>query len=515
MAYVVEMSGKGYKDWEYVTRNENGIGKLRRIRDMIRGLRNSFGMAWDYKGFERQVRTVDQAEIFRVIANAAIDNMLPLQKPAMEKMVAELIEHMYDSVITSLAKERIPVTGGLASGLYITSMVGDGYNKTFVWLVQRAFQKLGLEPFRKEEIFIQGDDTSFTDLKVGRLQLADWLMTHFGAIGGTGKFAITSGRSEFLRVAYGNNEAIGYPARAVPGLTQRKPWSDAPQNETSVISGVCETVQTLHRRGGVPLDLRLKFMSIWCSSHKVSMSVLRARVDCGGCGISPTLGNLRVQKQIDKNSGRVKRLTEHREQRWKERAEELRVVVSHEHIVKLSDDDAWQTVVGDEIRGLSNANRKANMRGLRKAVVRRLPELRLNEDLEQLAIDIGTSNQLELPETKSRYKEFAGAAQTIIDLKLLVPKQWREMLKQREPGTKVLFDGRMSYQDAMQWYVDGVTVDLDGLHPLLSMFVERTVVNQIRRHTVPKARLADVVHVITARVVEIVRKSELVPLTRW
>lgn len=76
MAWYCFITGYPYKRWKWTTRNETGDEKLERMLKLLERLRYKyFGMAWDYKGFERQVSLKLQIDMLQNFDRAGRANV--------------------------------------------------------------------------------------------------------------------------------------------------------------------------------------------------------------------------------------------------------------------------------------------------------------------------------------------------------------------------------------------------------------------------------------------------------
>jgi len=111
------------------------------------------------------------------------------------------------------------------------------------------------------------------------------------AIGSDAKYGIHYENSEFLRVWYSKDRAYGYPNRAIPGLMQRKPWTNEPWSGDSTTEALFETVNTIERRLAVDLSVyRRVFSIVWSRNRKLSARYLELPRSLGGLGLLPWQG---------------------------------------------------------------------------------------------------------------------------------------------------------------------------------------------------------------------------------
>jgi hypothetical protein len=138
--------------------------------------------------------------------------------------------------------------------------------------------------------FIRGDDSAIYVDNWATGAAMNLAYEAIGAKAGEGKFSLQHRQMEFLRVWF-DDRCRGYPARAIPSLTQRKPWSSPPWTEDMVLRAIHETVRTLRRRVDGrrrEIDLLWRTMRhVWCQNHSLPDAVCWTPVVSGGLGIEP------------------------------------------------------------------------------------------------------------------------------------------------------------------------------------------------------------------------------------
>jgi hypothetical protein len=503
MNYIVTMSGRGYKAWKYVTRTENALQKLKRMRNMIEQCKvGKFGMAWDYQGFERQVKTLELVIIYSRIAEAAKGNVPPNEIKRWEEIETTVRDSFWNSVIVSLEGMEYEVQGGLPSGLYLTSICGDGFNLTACTAVIEVLKLLDVDQPNDDEVAIQGDDSSFLNKNVAILQLTDWMLTRMGFIGGTGKFGITSKSTEFLRVSYNETGASGYPARSIAGIVQRKPWSDTPMSDLDVINSIVDTTRICARRGLDMTNVEDKLLRIWCRKHKISYIQARTPICSGGYGIGEPIIDTRVRNGIkDKQFKGVKtmRKTDYRENRWKQTSRELGIAVSKETLTKIADEESSATVVGDEVRGLTKKVRdnwnKLVIKTRSKITHLRKIGVRNNQNIEGDIWKMGQGEEIKYEGTFGKHKELAGIKTKISTLyegdKEKINRWW-EVNKQTFWYDYRTLAKRIGNRDGENWLLGDLPADMGIWNPIASESFKKIIAKIVEIDKVPKGRLTDV-----------------------
>lgn len=283
-AYCLDMLGHCFKNWGGITLDESVEQEYKRIsRDMKLLKDQAIALPWDFAGFDHQVRTDEIQDIL---------NRLKLLSDSRTYDVWDKVIGSYSHATLSdpVSGITFTVNNGLQSGQRTTSLIGNIWNA----IVSRAaIDKvtgfLGYNP--QFTIGIRGDDTyilghSIFDLYMLRLSYAS-----FGIIGHDKKFSIREGSYEFLRNTVTETGVFGWPARAVPAITERKPWSDdmlAPANEVITIA---DNIRNFERRVGEAIpELHMANKFQWSKFTKQSYNWLHLPKRLGGLGIYPFKG---------------------------------------------------------------------------------------------------------------------------------------------------------------------------------------------------------------------------------
>lgn len=128
------------------------------------------------------------------------------------------------------------------------------------------------------------------------------------AIGADAKYGIHYQETEFLRIWYANDRVYGYPNRAIPSLTQRKPWTSDPWDPEGVVKAQIKTVRLIERRLGRELPQIEKIVvQSWGRKRKLEKTWLTVPIAMGGLGILPWTGRIpdRMMPRIDVEQIRV------------------------------------------------------------------------------------------------------------------------------------------------------------------------------------------------------------------
>jgi len=528
MCYIVHMSGRGYKYWKSVTRQENVRTKIYRMLRTIRQCQqNLFGMAWDYEGFDRQVKTIELMLIYIQIASAASYNIPMTSRSEWDLIRANVDASFNKSVIISMSGKEYPVEGGLPSGLYLTSICGDGFNKTFCVAVNEILQMLGIQKVPDDQIDIQGDDTNVMNDNVAVLQLFDWLLQRCGVRGGNGKFGITQAGTEFLRVSFNNSGAHGYPARAIAGIVQRKPWSDTPAKETDIIEAILESINTCTRRGLKFGDSADRMIRIWCKKNRIPYIAARVPRENGGLGLGVPIANIRVIGIPKFNTGigvHVQRRTTFREQEWISRGAKLGIQVPENIATEISDIECSRTVVGDQIRGVTKAIRKKWKTDIAESTIRQFKKQDLGVVIDHVALANGVRlmGEGECYERHKTYGNYERELEELVTVKTLATHNvvnvmnWTKTNRPSYYRDLITLGSRIGIKDSENWLLGKMSANVGSYNPIVTSQVAALTSRLINIGSVPKGRLIDIWTKVNRYVLEAMNKSpKIQELYRW
>lgn len=174
MSWFVAMTGSSYKNWKWVTRQEQGKQKrYRMLMTVLKCKLKMYGMAWDYEGFERQVKTMEMLDIIDGMGQRGLGLIPELAKEEWHRLTDMMVKTFENSWMITPDGKRIKVTGGLPSGLYLTSIVGDAIGisaaEAAIWMTV----ELGLSKLEDENVNIQGDDANYMHRRVAELQVIE------------------------------------------------------------------------------------------------------------------------------------------------------------------------------------------------------------------------------------------------------------------------------------------------------------------------------------------------------
>jgi len=133
------------------------------------------------------------------------------------------------------------------SGMRWTSLQGNIWNCVITTLnLALVTMCLGRVP-KQLYIAIRGDDSSVQSdpASAGLFRIGYAVL---GAIGHDLKFALMPGGTEFLRETYSSQGVRGLVNRAIPSISQKRPWSDETTSPISMFKIVSDQVLTMKRR---------------------------------------------------------------------------------------------------------------------------------------------------------------------------------------------------------------------------------------------------------------------------
>lgn len=278
-AYCLDMFGHSFKNWGGITLDETVTEEVERTQLDIENLRKSeFALPWDFAKFDHQVRKTE------------IQDILTRLKSYCDKrtwQVWDMVIGSYDKAVLTNPQTgySVAVTNGLQSGQRTTSLIGNTWNAICTQIArQKANHLMGKEEHVR--IGIRGDDTYILSKNPKYLYLLRLSFASLMIVGHDRKFSIRQWSFEFLRNTTTTESVIGWPSRAIPAITERKPWSDdllTPHTEVVTIS---ENIRNFERRIQNELPhLHMSNKVQWSRFTKQSYLWLELPRRLGGLGI--------------------------------------------------------------------------------------------------------------------------------------------------------------------------------------------------------------------------------------
>jgi len=299
MCYIYYCASDFYLEWEGVVSAESIEEETDRNIETLRKLREAFGMPFDYDQFDHQPRLIELMTIDSVghaVGRLNTDdiqefdiisaNLMRGWKKATLRLTVNNILHIFK------------VRGGLESGLLLTAILGNGWNRIATKL--NALSVDQILHSGEAACWIKGDDSSFVDKSALKLQLMELGYRAMDIKGGKGKFSIVQHKTEFLRVWYAK-KCSGYPMRALPGIFQRKPWSNEPWTPIAANTAIASTVNTIIRRGAdrnLASIFRKHTLESWGRRKGIPIAAVGIPIQLGGLGLLPWDGTTSIFPKI-------------------------------------------------------------------------------------------------------------------------------------------------------------------------------------------------------------------------
>lgn len=284
------LCGHSYTSWEGNTLEESAEQQLLRMQTMLDELQDAMSIPFDYRGFDHQP-TLDEVCIeAREYLQGAIYNTPMSERPIVSKYIDNTVESFRKTIM--IVRDgpklwKIVVTGGVQSGVRLTSLLGNFWNQIMTNIVKKT---LAMPQFIKRQ-YLRGDDSAIFTQNYASALLFRLGYAAINAVGHDAKYGIHRQETEFLRIWYANDRVYGYPNRAIPSLTQRKPWTAEPWNGEATIRALIKTIRLLERRLARSLPKLLTIVTAaWVRKRKLDVEWLRLPESMGGIGVLPWQG---------------------------------------------------------------------------------------------------------------------------------------------------------------------------------------------------------------------------------
>lgn len=287
-SYMLYLYGHSWKNWKYVTLDETPRESQLRTAHISHLLANkSYALPFDYDSFDHQAQTPELMIIVRKFVDAI--DVPPSYRETWTK-IKRLILSGYERGVMRIRKPdgeivETKVTGGLPSGVRLTSLIGNVWNATVTNLVVGLATTLtgGKEP---QAVGVRGDDTYVLSDSPTYLGLVRRLYQAVNARGKDTKFGIATGVCEFLRNEISPTGQRGWANRTITSVTQRKPWTSAPWEVDQQVTITRCAIDTLSRRVGRELTfLHRANKTKWSRFYRQSTNWLHLPRRMGGIGL--------------------------------------------------------------------------------------------------------------------------------------------------------------------------------------------------------------------------------------
>jgi hypothetical protein len=290
MAWIFYLLSDDWKQIPYMANTWTVPDELSFHAWVIDECRTCYGMPYDFDAYDHQVTTSETKTSFYSYASRAIGSD---QFSDEVRQVIDLCMTGFDNSVI-IARDGMnevhtyPVTGGLPSGLRITSFLGNVYNAA-VNLIADYHTTLQFNTPVKV-ISVRGDDTNIMDPSATKILFHYMMMTALGMKAGAGKFGIHKGATEFLRNWYSVNGVRGYPARPIASFTQQKTWSPEPPTFDDSLRAMLVASAAVSRRSSETVTLEPLAIQIWSHQRHLPPHVARQPPELHGPAILPWMG---------------------------------------------------------------------------------------------------------------------------------------------------------------------------------------------------------------------------------
>lgn len=153
-----------------------------------------------------------------------------------------------------------------------------------------------------------------------------------------------------------STQCVGYSARTLPNLVQRKPWSNTPWDRFGVIRGIWDKMGILVRRGMNIEQAGRCWKALsgrWCKLQGVPVSVLSTPTGLGGFGVGIWDGETTVVSSLGKvaigTGFEIERKTDYRVGVISKRITEMGLRSNEFDLNKMADDELQGVVSADDV----------------------------------------------------------------------------------------------------------------------------------------------------------------------
>jgi len=293
-SYLLYLYGHGFKNFKGITLDETPRQTQLRNLDVMDKLRSGlYALPFDYARFDHQPKTKEVTDIIQDIATKVKGVIPGPYVNEFDRIVTKIVRSYNNSTISMTIgqeKRKLDVEGGIPSGVRTTSLIGNIWNSLMTEdATQIVTIILGYNPIKA--LGIKGDDTytlANTAVELFMMRLA------YAAINAQGldsKFGISQRVCEFLRNEITSESVTGWANRAIPSLSQRKPWNAQPWSPNSDVSTIANNIYLLERRLNRKIDkLHDANKHRWSGITRQSNNWLHLPIRLGGFGVYPYNG---------------------------------------------------------------------------------------------------------------------------------------------------------------------------------------------------------------------------------
>lgn len=494
MAWLNYLCAGVYLDWDGNTLDETLEQQAAR-QEKIRGeLKGSHCLPFDYAEFDHQASMDEVMILCDLFLSLGERNVPEEHKQLWLRVKNATVESFQHSVlIASLNNEtqKFEVTGGVESGIRLTSTLGNYWNMVMTSVSREMIQQVGI----RDDIYayLRGDDSLIITNSYWTTLLFRLCYAANNAEGNDAKYGIHYEEGEFLRVWYAPGGNYGYANRAIPGLLQHKAWSSEPWAPESAVESQLETVSILERRYRRDFKwLKSWIENDWARASKQDIRWLQTPTTAGGLGLTSFRGWLpnNVWPKIDKVTGVKFRVDETSHELYQQKYEQW--AITTDQAKELQQKAMIAKVATDDIPGMMVKFREQfrnELKTLRdtswRIVVTRALDIQTLWDscatLSRCSSVADYTRLLDIEvELFGRYKNMERLwtqAQEVSSVSDLKPMDWLRgyNVAMYRDIHKVELKGRMHRADAIDFLFGKIACFVGNLNPLVS--------NVISKHT--------------------------------
>lgn len=287
-SYMLHLYGDGWKHWSYITLDETPREAQNRTAKVSHLMKKGhYALPFDYDAFDHQAQTTELLIIVRkFIDSISVPPSYRETWTQIKRLILSGYERGIMRIITSEGRVvETKVTGGLPSGVRLTSLIGNVWNATVTNMVLTLAATLtgGVRP---EAVGVRGDDTYIISESPAYLGLVRRLYQALNARGKDSKFGIATKICEFLRNEISPEGQRGWSNRSITSVTQRKPWTSAPWQVDQQVTISRLAIDTLSRRVRKDCSfLHRANTTKWSRFYRQSSDWLRLPRRLGGLGV--------------------------------------------------------------------------------------------------------------------------------------------------------------------------------------------------------------------------------------
>lgn len=291
-SYILRLYGHSFKNWDYITLDESAATQHNRSAKTVQLLKaGAWALPFDFARFDHQPTTWEiQTMVSSIIREVSVPTTYAEQFSNIASKVVSSYAKSHISMVIDGEEHGHTVTGGIPSGVRITSLIGNQWNSIMTSRARAlATAVLGYDPVLFGQI--KGDDTAIFCRTAVECWVFRMSYQAINAIGLDSKFGISQNVCEFLRNEASPSGLRGWANRTIPTLTQRKPWTAQPWSPSRDTATLASNIRTLERRLGIDLAWAHRANSIkWSRLMRQSYFWLHLPVRLGGLGVYPFNG---------------------------------------------------------------------------------------------------------------------------------------------------------------------------------------------------------------------------------